>query len=175
MSAQLEFESDFSSWSTVQTGRALKLPAATKATEGFVAVASDGDFGPESTPNLVVLSHFQPQRSWIGRSLDHVRHLPPNWDGYGADSLNWLVIRKLGEVLAGVNPAEGFWPANIVPGADGSLQAEWHLPDFSTELCIEADLTVSLARVNRQTGEMTEYVDAAALDAFSRCLEGLRR
>jgi hypothetical protein len=172
MNAQIEFESEFNSWSTAQTGRAMSLPAATKATQGFEA---DSGLGPESSQNLVVLSHFRPQSSWIGRSLDHVRHLPPNWDGYGADSLNWLVIRKLGEVLSVVNPAEGFWPANIVPGADGSVQAEWHLPDFSTELCIEADLSVSLARVNRRTGEMTEYADAAALEAFFGCLEGLRR
>lgn len=172
MIAQLEFESDFSSWSIAETGSAMSPAVATKATEGFEA---ESGLGPESYPNLVVLSHFQPQSSWIGRSLDQVRHLPPNWDGYGADPLNWLVIRKLGEVLSVINPAEGFWPANIVPGADGSVQAEWHLPDFSTELCIEADLSVSLMRVDRQTGEMTEHADAAALEAFLDCLEGLRR
>lgn len=172
MIAQLEFESDFSSWSIAENGRASSPAVATKATEGFEA---ESGLGPESSPNIVVLSHFQPESSWIGRALDHVRHLPPNWDGYGADALNWLVIRKLGEVLSVVNPAEGFRPANIVPGADGSIQAEWHLPDFSTELCIEADLSVSLTRVNRQNGEMTEYADDAALEAFFGCLEGLRR
>lgn len=136
---------------------------------------SEIDRAPSANSNLVILSHFQPELSWIGRRLDQIRRLPENWDGYGADCLDWLVIRRLGEVLSSIYPAEVFWPANIVPGADGSVQAEWHLADRSTELCVDADSEVSLTIIDRRTGRLEEFTGEDAILAFERCLEGLRR
>lgn len=170
----LQIVEDFDPWVTSQSGE-IGVQAALKQLNGVEGVAEVTDLAPSANGNLVILSHFQPELSWIGRSLDQIRRLPENWDGYGAECLDWLVIRRLGELLSAINPAEHFWPANIVPGADGSVQAEWHLAAHSTELCVDPDQEVSLTVTDRQTGELQDFVGEEAISAFERCLAGLRR
>ena len=62
----------------------------------------------------------------IGRSLEaqrkHLVALKSNWDGYGAHPISEDVI----DVIFDEVTTEGEF-VQMVPGADGSVQAEWHM------------------------------------------------
>lgn len=74
--------------------------------------------------------------------MAHVRSLAWNWDGYGADPISQGTIARMSEVLDEWLP-ENVVAGSIVPGADGSLQAEWHLQHIEMGVVVEADDTVS--------------------------------
>lgn len=67
----------------------------------------------EATPEQIEAS-LQKQR-------DALTTLPKNWDGYGADPLPAQIVDDL---LADITVEGGV--VDLVPGADGSIQAEWH-------------------------------------------------
>lgn len=65
-----------------------------------------------------------------------LKALQPNWDGYGAAPLSHDVIDAfVDDVLTFTGDK---W-AQIVPGGDGSIQAEWHLADRSVTFGREPD------------------------------------
>jgi hypothetical protein len=74
----------------------------------------------------------------IRRSLEAQReqliNLPKNWDGYGAGPLMPSIV----DIMLGDIETEGCL-AQLVPGSDGSLQAEWHLPGVTVEYDITVD------------------------------------
>jgi hypothetical protein len=63
----------------------------------------------------------------LDREREWLEALKDNWDGYGARALRrdfvGLVFDELKVALDGSNCL----PPDVIPGADGSLQAEWHL------------------------------------------------
>lgn len=62
---------------------------------------------------------------WVDAQLKMLEQLPANWDGYGADKIEVVRLNQIGAILDTNLPYRA--PAgSIVPGADGSLQAEWH-------------------------------------------------
>ena len=67
--------------------------------------------------------------------------LPANWDGYGADRVSPLVLDRLMGFLNSLQPSLPH--GSLVPGADGSVQYEYHGLHFQIEICAEADLTLS--------------------------------
>lgn len=121
----------------------------------------------------ILLDHFR-FGTWIGSALTTVRHLKTGWDGYGAPKIDWQVIRKMSRALANLQPADAYRVGAIVPAADGSLQAEWHLEQLSVEFCIDADLGESLWVQDRSTGQATETEGAEALADFERLFGALR-
>lgn len=60
-----------------------------------------------------------------------MKALERNWDGYGADRIAPEVVDELVRVLT-----DGLADVQFVPGGDGSVQAEWHTPIASIELCV---------------------------------------
>jgi hypothetical protein len=137
--------------------------------EGLNAPSADIDAASQP----IVLEHFR-LGTWIGAALTGVRHLDKGWDGYGAPKIDWRVIRKMSRALSDLQPAYAYRAGAIVPGADGSLQAEWHLEGVSIEFCIEADLSESLWVKNRATGEVLEAEGELALTEFQRLFGTLR-
>ncbi|WP_041761145.1 hypothetical protein [Brevundimonas subvibrioides] len=152
----------------VQTQR---VPAAARETSRFVQV----DPVPDATVDTATLpvDHFR-FGTWIGEQLTAVRHLPENWDGYGAPKIAWPVIRAMSRSLAGLQPARAFRAGAIVPGADGSLQIEWHLATVSIEFCIDHDLAETFWMKDRVTGAVVLVEGAAAQEAFRASMGALR-
>lgn len=77
-------------------------------------------------------------RPWITAYFKRIEALPTNWDGFGADPIDPSVIRLMKTNLEQLLPLTSL-PGSIVPGADGSLQGEWHLERASFGLLIEND------------------------------------
>lgn len=128
-----------------------------------------------SSGGLIVLDHFRCDSGWIGERLAQVRQLRDNWDGYGAPPIAWPVVRKMSECLSRFDPVGIYKPASLVPGADGSLQAEWHLRDFSIEFRVDPDETVSLVWSDRDTGATEEWFGQEAIENMNARLHWLHR
>jgi hypothetical protein len=79
-----------------------------------------------------------PKSDWIDTQLDHVRQLDRDWDGYNADPITAGTCNQMATILRSIWPRL-VKPGSIVPGADGSLQAEWHVKEASIGLLVESD------------------------------------
>lgn len=75
-------------------------------------------------------------RRWFDVQLEQIRGLGLNWDGYGAEPIAEHVVSRLNSLLSG-NAPQVTQSGSIVPGADGSLQAEWHIDRSSFGLLVE--------------------------------------
>lgn len=154
----------------VQTHRA---SVSDRETTQFVSVEPSSDVAIDHASAPILLEHFR-FGTWIGEQLTAVRHLPHGWDGYGAPKIEWPVVRRMSRALANVQPATAYRKGAIVPGADGSLQIEWHLEQISLEFCIEHDLTETLWMKDRHTGDVTELEGQEAVEAFEAAMGALR-
>lgn len=67
-----------------------------------------------------------------------ISDLKRDWDGYDADPIMPSVIHQMSRELDDPR-LDAFGSGHIVPGADGSLQAEWDFDDESFGLLVEAD------------------------------------
>lgn len=91
--------------------------------------------GPMTT-NTPIDRAAEAVREKIEARRADLKTLEPGWDGYGAHPIPHDVIDAfVDDVLTFTGDK---W-AQIVPGGDGSLQAEWHLRDRSVHLCREPD------------------------------------
>lgn len=79
---------------------------------------------------------------WIASAMDHIRSLQADWDGYGADPISAMVISQMQGLLADYLPKDSA-VGSIVPGADGSLQAEWHFEAVAIGFLVEANSRIS--------------------------------
>ena len=111
--------------------------------------------------------------SWVDAQIERLSVLPANWDGYGAEPVRVDRLNTLATLLERHLPSnlEG---GSIVPGADGSVQAEWHLRRSSFGLLIDDDGTQSVwvkrgnePEVERYGIEAPELLKWAALDAMA--------
>ena len=79
----------------------------------------------------------QVQPSWwktMVRHFNTLRHLPTCWDGYAGipvSDKNRAFAMKMLAACAPDDPAP-----QIVPGPEGDIQLEWHLPDMDIEIHI---------------------------------------
>lgn len=99
------------------------------------------------------------------QQLNDLVALERGWDGYGAGPVRfdtaYFALRMLDAACVEDTPAP-----QIVPGSDGDLQIEWHLPGGDIELHVRAPLQVSAwARVNgaEEAVELTNDFSLPAL------------
>lgn len=78
---------------------------------------------------------------WLAKEFAKIGRLEPNWDGYGAEPIPSDVQRRMLSILIDRLPLDSV-KGTIVPGADGSLQAEWHLRELSLTFTIEPEQAV---------------------------------
>ena len=78
--------------------------------------------------------------SWHASQLQNISELKHNWDGYNADPIGRDVLDQMRFELADER-LSAFGVGHVVPGADGSLQAEWDHHDRSFGLLVEVDGT----------------------------------
>jgi hypothetical protein len=87
--------------------------------------------------------------------LNHLVGLPKNWNGYGATAVKFDTASFALKLLESAFDADAP-PPQIVPGARGGLQIEWHLPRGSIELDVEAPYSVyGWAEIDGQESEAT--------------------
>ncbi|WIW88937.1 hypothetical protein K3M67_02865 [Sphingobium sp. V4] len=102
------------------------------------------------TPNAVWLRPSKEIRvskgdgdpTWIEQQSLRIKGLSYDWDGYGAEPIDDEVVDRITGLLGQCLPKHSK-RGSLVPGADGSVQAEWHLPKISIGLLIDADETIS--------------------------------
>lgn len=127
---------------------------------------------PSSTvvPRVAMVEKVAGSASWYDARLDAIADLKADWDGYGAPPIPLCVISQMRSLLGRFLPkgsARGF----IVPGADGSLQAEWHMREGSLGLIVEED---ELATVWLRVGSKErERRGIQALDMFETVARSL--
>ncbi len=111
----------------------------------FNATGTYGTATP-AAPNLVLVAHSQTRDcgvAWIDSQVKRISKLKRNWDGYDAPAITLGQLNLLTSVLSSILPA-GAPSGSIVPGADGSLQAEWHLRHASYGLVVEEGQPISV-------------------------------
>lgn len=109
----------------------------------------------------------------VRKSLDSQKSLLSNlrkdWDGYGADPLPaYRVEAFISELESALEDYSGPLP-EIIPGADGSLQAEWHRKYLTLFYGVDSDDTRHLfLKVTNQ--EPITLSGDAALHGFAKAL-----
>ncbi|MEY2928144.1 MAG: hypothetical protein RL367_2621 [Pseudomonadota bacterium] len=102
---------------------------------------------------------------WVDRQLTQLRSFQHEWETFNADPLQLKTMSQLRALLANSHRPDGL-AGHLVPGADGSLQAEWHLKDASIGLLVEDDGSYSCWVRFNDTGQQFEEYGAAALPFF---------
>lgn len=93
--------------------------------------------------------------SWfvqLRERLDELTSLPVGWDGYAGRPVTFQCANFAANMLERLCQ-EGVPAPSLVPGSDGSVQAEWHRNMFDVELDVLGVQNVVATRVNRNTGE----------------------
>ncbi len=72
-------------------------------------------------------------RNNVSQRLNELCALDTNWDGYGAQPVNYTNARFVEYMLVAIYNTE-FPTPFIAPGVDGDLQVEWHIDGWEIEL-----------------------------------------
>lgn len=110
---------------------------------------------------------------WVDAQIACINELQANWDSYDADPLQVKTVSQLRSLLSESFQASGV-PGQLVPGADGSIQAEWHLAQASIGLLVEDDGTYSSWIRFNDTEKQIEEFGAAGLDLFKALVSQYR-
>lgn len=141
---------------------------ANTATESTESHHSDLQFATALQTATLPDSLNQHVSEAIKRQLATLEDLPDGWDGYGARRLLKSTLNQmsdaLNQALAGVDCP----PPDLIPGGDGSIQAEWHLNKIVLFFKLGLDGSRYLYVEDRQQGSEYEYFGGDAFDAFQK-------
>ena len=105
------------------------------------------------------------------KTLDHFARLEPNWDGYGAERINPVVIRETRELLTRIADRTEKAPI-IVPTSRGAIQLEWHRGSRCLELEFESQAMIHYLMWDPKAGvEEEDVVPIYAEDKILKLLE----
>lgn len=96
-------------------------------------------------------------RAAVVRSLDLVRQLPANWNGYEAAPILPDIIEAARQFILGF-PDDAMPTPHVVPMSRGRLQLEWHRGSRSLELEFETPTTVHYLKWDPEAGVEEEDV-----------------
>jgi len=91
----------------------------------------------------------RPTRDWhkeVTATLNELAALPRGWDGYNGRPVRFDCAYFALSMLEAICPADGPAP-QIVPGSNGDLQLEWHMPNEDIELHVRGPNKVTAWRV----------------------------
>jgi hypothetical protein len=88
--------------------------------------------------------------------------LEPDWDGYGAEPLDPGVIKEFISELRLSLAGSKIRAPDLIPGADGSLQAEWHLRDANIFYQVDAQMERMLYLAVKGTQTFYGFGDEAS-------------
>lgn len=125
-------DSDFVEPATTTTLR-------TQETLTSVFIRREGDLVEFSVRGRASLDQEKIQQSLerVGGRLAELLFLPPGWDSFEARRTTVEAAQGATELLLEILDSDIPEPA-IVPGSDGSLQLEWHLPAGGLEINVES-------------------------------------
>lgn len=96
----------------------------------------------------------------------------PGWDGYHARPTSVQLVVRLLNILSTVMLG-GYQPPQIMPLADGGVQAEWHRGQRDLEIVVSADEAPSYYFFDHDTGEEEEYTLEQREDRVRDLIGGL--
>ena len=115
----------------------------------FDTTTLTSDFTPKTIPRIpgrrVVNAVQLPWHENFINRLSVLTKLPANWNGYGAESVSFHVANFAATMVASACPHHSREP-QVVPGANGDLQVEWHSLEYDLELHVLAPLNVVATR-----------------------------
>jgi len=132
---------------------------------GALALAGPGTLSSNYELSKIIQTRHAEANRWITSQTNALRQLEPNWDGYDAEPLNPSIILRMETLLGDLLPHEVI-SGSIVPGADGSLQAEWHFDRASFGLLLEECGRLSCWVRPHEQKEIEEF-ELAARDLFT--------
>ena len=97
-----------------------------------------------------------------------LQSLKENWDGYGASPVSDSVIASMFEILIGILTNVDCAPPDIVPGADGSLQAEWRSHQLEVFFNLQKDGNISLLVDYLARKVEFEFAGQEAIEALAK-------
>ena len=110
--------------------------------------------------NPVSIRICEPQKGWrdaVIARLQHLIRLPHGWDGYRGGPVSFenatFALRMLEAACRGDAPTP-----DIVPGANGDLQIEWHTVQAEIELHVRGPNDVNAWRMSEQTDPNGEEI-----------------
>jgi len=105
------------------------------------------------------------------KMLNHFARLESNWDGYGAERINPVVIREARELITRIADRTEEAPI-IVPTSRGAIQLEWHRGSRCLELEFESQAMIHYLMWDPTAGvEEEDVVPIYAEDKILRLLE----
>lgn len=144
-------------------------PMISYSAAAFTALAALS--APQSGTSKLVFEHrnealTQGQcASWVGEGITEVEKWSRSVASIEADPLQPKTLRQLGTLLASA-PHRGVGTSGIiVPAADGSVQAEWHLENATIGLLVEDDGRQS-TWIRFDNGQHVEEFGLAAVQFF---------
>lgn len=129
------------------------------------------DYQPEAR---LMLPRARRIPDWVEPTVEallRVMQLPRNWDSYGAEPVQTVVLRRTLEVLSRVMEEDSPRPS-IVPLSDGGLQMEWHLRNQDVEIVVATDEPPSYY-YRDQEGSAEEGLQSAACARLRSIIQGL--
>lgn len=122
---------------------------ATQQRRKFGGTVTNGVFG-----NYRIVIPYN-NSSWLqalGPRFEHLTHLERGWDGYEGLPVKFSCAKFAADLLERIcDPAV---PApSLVPGSDGSVQAEWHLGRVDLEIDVLAPQEVVATLYDPEIGE----------------------
>lgn len=100
----------------------------------------------------------QPSSDWylnLKNRFDELTSLPKGWDGYVGGPVSFNCAQFAANLIEQLCVA-GVPAPQLVPGADGTLQIEWHLNQFDIEIDVLGPYNVVATRVDHVSGQEEE-------------------
>lgn len=110
----------------------------------------------------------QHNSSWIiqlGNRLNELTSLPRGWDGYAGLPVSFDCAQFAANLIERLC-IDGVSAPQLVPGADGTIQIEWHVNQFDIEIDILAPYNVTATRfdhISEQEEDIELQADFSAL------------
>ena len=92
-------------------------------------------------------------------TLNNIRALEPNWDGYDSEAILPSAIalaRELVSLMEALLPEDARESLTISPVRHGGIQLDWSDAEQDHELGIEPDGSLEFLHTNKLTGELVE-------------------
>lgn len=112
----------------------------------------------------------QPASAWmmaLKERFNEIGSLPVGWDGYTGKPVSFTTANFAAQIIERLYSKDVPAPS-IVPGADGSMQIEWHINGYDVELDVLGPVNVVAYRYDH----LTENEDELELESdFTRIEE----
>ncbi len=106
----------------------------------------------------------------LGKALDALADLQPDWDSYGALPPSRMVLHYAWSLASGLID-KGMPVPQVFPTRSGGVQFEWHCPGASLEWEIDANLNTGVFIFDdHRTGERIDGELPGELDLLARAV-----